>query len=67
MYSVPYAVTMELIFTTRLFGTGFLHPNFPVFSEYKGLIIEIIVIIITYLIGCFSYFVFKFLDILVLK
>lgn len=44
LYIVPYVVTMELIFTARLFPTVFLHSNFPVFLEYKGLFIEIIII-----------------------
>lgn len=66
LYIVPYVVSMELIFTACLFATVFLHSNFPVFLEHKGLLMELI-IIFTYLIGCFSYFIYKFLDILLLK
>lgn len=44
LYTVPYVVTMESIFTARLFATLFLHSNFPVFLEYKGLFVAIIII-----------------------
>lgn len=67
-YFVPFVVTMEVIFTARLFATVSLPSDLPAFSEYKGLFMEIIIIIIfTYLIGCFSYFIYEFLDMLLLK
>lgn len=61
---VPFVVTVEVIFTARLFAAVFLRSHFLAFSEYKGLFMEIIIIIFTYLIGCFSY---EFLDMLLLK